>query len=323
MNTLQSFVAVARAENLTRAADALHLTVSALSHQMRALENRVGYPLFVRASRGLVLTAEGRRLLDTLGPHIDAIENALRPLYGRRDTTLSLSALPSVSSSWLLPRMPRFLAANPEIELNLDSSIERVDFAGGRFDAALRYGPGQWPGVIAEPLFEEWLTPVASPDLLAGRAPPQLATLGDWPLLCPDDPWPQWFATFGGAPPARYAATFSDSETLQRAAVEGMGVALGRATMIRPLIEAGRLVAFFPQRLRARFAHYLVYPARSRGHAGFGIFREWLHEEARLYRDVTATTSATPLPVTRPESADRADSVRAARRTRRRAGAGA
>jgi LysR family glycine cleavage system transcriptional activator len=124
---------------------------------------------------------------------------------------------------------------------------------------------------------------------LAGRKKPRLEDLADWPLLCPEDPWPHWFETFGGTAPKRFVASFSDSETRQRAAVEGIGIALGRMTMVRPLIESGMLIAPFPERLRARYAHYLVYPQRAREHAAFRTFREWLLEEAAMFR---ATTDA-------------------------------
>ena len=288
LNALQVFVSAARAKNMTRAAERLHLTVSALSHQVRALEQRLGYSLFTRGPRGLALTPEGSLLLERIAPHLDAIDNALRPLRTRRDNVLSLSAMPSLASSWLMPRLPKFVARHPDLELNLDSSIELIDFADCRFDAALRYGPGQWDGVTSELLFEEWLTPVASPALLAGRKP-TLEDLADWPLLCPEDPWPHWFETFGGTAPKRFVASFSDSETRQRAAVEGIGIALGRMTMVRPLIESGMLIAPFPERLRARYAHYLVYPQRAREHAAFRTFREWLLEEAAIFR---ATTDA-------------------------------
>lgn len=284
LNALQVFVTAARAQNMTRAAERLHLTVSALSHQVRLLEQRIGCSLFLRGPRGLKLTAEGARLLEHVAPHLDAIEVALRPLCARRDTGLNLSALPSMASSWLVPRLPRFVALRPDLELSLDSSIERVDFADGRFDCALRYGPGQWDGLNAELLFEEWLTPVASPGLLAGRTRPRLDQLGEWPLLCPDDPWSRWFEQYGGKAPARFAANFSDSETLQRATLEGIGVSLGRVTMARPLIESGRLVALFPERMKARYAHYLVYPDRSREHSGFVAFRQWLAAEAADFR---------------------------------------
>jgi LysR family glycine cleavage system transcriptional activator len=294
LNALQTFVAAARARNLTRAAERLHLTVSALSHQIRLLEERIDCTLFVRGPRGLTLTAEGQRLLDNVAPHLEAIEDALKPLCARCDNALSLSAMPSMTTSWLLPRLPVFVSRHPEVELNLDSSIDLVDFADGRYDAALRYGVGDWPGLVVESLLEEWLTPVASPALLAGRKRPRLEDLGDLPLLCPEDPWQEWFELHGGKPPRRYAASFSDSESRQRAAVEGLGVALGRTTMARPLIEAGQLVALFPQLMKAKRWHYLVYPERSRKHAGFMAFREWLLDEAARFRAAPATGSTAP-----------------------------
>jgi LysR family glycine cleavage system transcriptional activator len=319
LNALQVFVNAARAKNLTRAAERLHLTVSALSHQVRALEQRLGYSLFKRGPRGLALTPEGALLLDRVGPHLDAIDSALRPLRTRRDNVLSLSAMPSMATGWLMPRLPHFVARHPDLELNLDSSIDVVDFADCRFDAALRYGPGQWDGVTSELLFEEWLTPVASPALLAGRRRPQLEELAEWPLLCPEDPWPHWFEKFGGTAPKRFVASFSDSETRQRAAVEGIGIALGRMTMVRPLIESGMLVALFPERLRARYAHYLVYPQRAREHASFRAFREWLLEEAATFR---ATTDAADVAhATLRVEATTAPNPPAARKRGRRAGA--
>jgi LysR family glycine cleavage system transcriptional activator len=313
LNALQVFVTAARTQNLTRAAERLHLTVSALSHQVRLLEQRLCCTLFVRGPRGLRPTAEGALLLQRVGPHLDAIDAALRPLCTRRDSTLSLSALPSMASSWLVPRLPGFFSRHPEFEFNLDSSIELIDFADGRFDGALRYGPGRWGELEAELLFDEWLTPVASPRLLAGRRRPRLNQLGDWPLLCPDDPWPRWFEQFGGTEPSRYVATFSDSETLQRAALEGMGVALGRLTMARPLLENGRLVALFPERMKARYAHYLVYPRRSLEHAGFKAFRAWLQGEAHLFRteaEAAAGTAATAPPRRRPRTSTNAPKAR-------------
>ncbi|HEU0277400.1 MAG TPA: LysR substrate-binding domain-containing protein [Rhodanobacteraceae bacterium] len=299
LNSLQTFVAAARTRNLTRAAEHLHLTVSALSHQIRLLEERIDCTLFVRGPRGLKLTAEGQRLLDNVAPHLQAIEDALRPLCARCDTALSLSVLPSMLTSWLLPRLPAFVARHPGIELNLDSSIALVDFADGRHDAALRYGKGEWPGLVADPLLEEWLTPVASPALLAGHRRVRLEDLGGLPLLCPDDPWRQWFALHGGEPPGRYAASFSDSESCQRAAVEGLGVALGRTTMVRPLLETGQLVALFPQLMRAARSHYLVYPERSRKHAGFMAFREWVLDEAARFRSAPPFARAAARPGSR------------------------
>lgn len=291
-NALQVFIAVARARNLTRAAERLHLTVSALSHQIRLLEERLDCVLFVRGPRGVKLTAEGQYLLDHVAPHLAAIEEALKPLCGRRDNSLSLSSLPSMASSWLLPRLPRFVARHPEVELSLDSSSDLVDFADGRYDAALRYGMGDWPGMVVEPLLEEWLTPVASPALLGGPIPPALDRLGSLPLVGPEDTWQKWFARYGGRPPKRYVVSFGDAESRQRAAVDGLGVTLGRTTMVRPLIETGQLVALYPEMMKGTRAHYLVYPERSRKHPGFVVFREWLLDEAARYRATTTVAKA-------------------------------
>ena len=298
LNALAGFVAAARAGNLTHAAEALHLTVSALSHQIRGLEERVGQRLFVRTARGVELTADGRQLFERVASHFDAIEHALRPFRTRRDDVLTITLMPSFASSWLVPRLPRFLAAQPQLEINLQSSVALVDFERDTtIDAGLRYGPGTWPGLQAVPLFDDWVTPTASPALIARLGTPTLATLGDFPLLgAPGGRWSDWFGTYGGTLPRRFVATFDDSETLHRAAVEGLGIALGRLTLTRPLVESGRLVTLFDQSLKAEFAHYLVYPERSRSHAGLAAFQAWLLEEAQAYAQpgIRAKVRASP-----------------------------
>lgn len=284
MHALQGFVAAARLGNLSRAAESLHLTVSALSHQMRSLEERLGYPLLVREARGVSLTAEGRHLLERIGPHLDAIQDALQPFAARHDNVLSVSVTPTMASAWLVPRLSRFLAAHPQIELSLQSSTISVDFE--RYpgvDAALRIGHGHWPGVVAEHLFDEWLAPVASPALVERMGGADAPSLEHWPLLGDPDPdtsWHDWLARLGSAKPSRYAASFNDSEALHRAAVEGVGVALGRLTRARLLLESGQLVRLSPVQRRAGYAHYLVYPPRSQSHVGVQAFREWLLLEA-------------------------------------------
>jgi LysR family glycine cleavage system transcriptional activator len=282
LHALQGFVAAARSGNLTRAADALHLTVSALSHQVRGLEERVGQRLFARTPRGVALTADGQQLFDRVAPHVDALEQALRPYRVRRQDVLTISLMPSFASSWLVPRLPRFLAAQPQLEINLQSTTALVDFdRDAGVDAALRYGPGHWPGVQAVHLLDDWVTPTLSPALIDRLGLPTLETLDRFPLLgAPGGRWVDWFAQFGGSLPDRFVATFDDSDTLHRAASEGLGVALGRLTLARPLVEAGRLVLPFAQRLKAQFAHYLVYPPRSTAHAGLLAFRAWLEAEA-------------------------------------------
>ncbi|HEY0501860.1 MAG TPA: LysR substrate-binding domain-containing protein [Lysobacter sp.] len=285
LQALLGFAAAARIGNLTRAAESMHLTVSALSHQIRAIEERLDRRLFVRGARGVKLTEHGQALYDRIAPHLDAIEQAVSPRAGRRDHALTLTLMPSFASSWLVPRLPRFLARHPQLEISLQSNIDVVDFARMmELDAGIRFGPGKWPGLEAVHLFDDWMTPTASPALIERLGRPTLANLHEFPLLgAPGGRWSEWFARFGGSPPARFVAIFDDSENLHRAAAEGLGIVLGRVTLARPLIEAGQLVELFDERLKAEFAHYLVFPSRSSDHRGLALFRDWLVEEAQAY----------------------------------------
>lgn len=282
LQPLQNFVTAARLGNLTRAAESLNLTVSALSHQMRQLEQRLGYPLLLRQPRGVGVTPEGQRLLEQVGPHLDAIQQVFQPFGARHDRVLTVSALPSMASNWLVPRLGSFVAAHPEIEFNLESSERLTDFDRNvQCDAALRVGAGQWAGVHAEPLFDEWLMPMASPVLVERMGGVDARPLSEWPLLGdPDGEWQRWFTQIGQDPPRRYVAMLNDSESHHRAALDGFGVALGRVTRARLLLDSGQLVALSPHRLKTRWSHWLVYPPRSSTHQGFLSFRSWLHAQA-------------------------------------------
>jgi LysR family glycine cleavage system transcriptional activator len=293
---LEAFLLAARAGNLSRAAAQLNLTVSALSHRMRGLEERLGHKLFIRSSRGVVLTAEGERLKAVIEAPLAAIERGLRHCRAPLDDVLVLSLMPSMASSWLVPRLPDFVAKHPQEQINLQSSISLVNFEQEPVDAAVRFGTGAWIGLKSEHLFDEWLTPVASPALIKKLGRQRLRDLAECPLLGdPGGRWSAWFERFGGRTPTRYVANFTDSETLHRAAVEGLGVALGRMTMARPLLETGQLRALSGQRLRAEFAHYLVYPARSEQKQSVRLFREWLKQQAKDYAASLAAAPSGPV----------------------------
>ncbi|MBF6023221.1 LysR substrate-binding domain-containing protein [Lysobacter niastensis] len=290
LHALLGFITAARLGNLTRAAESMHLTVSALSHQIRSIEERMEQQLFERGARGVKLTDDGRALYDSIKPHLDAIEHALQPRARRRDDALAITLMPSFASSWLVPRLPRLLAAHPQLEISLQSNVGVVDFAReATIDAGIRFGPGHWQGLQAVHLFDDWLIPTASPALIERLGRPTLSNLHEFPLLgAPGGRWSEWFARFGGVPPERFVAIFDDSENLHRAAAEGMGIVLGRVTLARPLIDAGRLIPLFEERLKAEYAHYLVYPPRSQHHRGLAVFREWLLEEAQAYQAAEA-----------------------------------
>ncbi|GAB3786585.1 LysR substrate-binding domain-containing protein [Dyella agri] len=286
LDLLQQFVLVARHGKLSRAAEQAHLTVSALSHQMRQLEERLGRRLLERGPRGVSLTVEGCRLLEAVGGHFDGIEHALMRYRDYRHDALTLSASPGIMSSWLVPRLPRLVAAHPELELNLQSSSTLVEFEREPVDCALRYGRGQWEGLHSERLFGEWIAPVAAPELIARMGGANHDDLSDWPLLGdphPADRWRDWFARFGGRLPERRVANFDSIDAARHAALEGLGVGLGRMVTSKSLIDAGLLVVLGHNYLPVQEAYWLVYPPRSQDHRGLHAFREWLLAEADDY----------------------------------------
>lgn len=279
LGLLDAFVEVARTGNLTRAAESMHVTVSALSHRMRQLEERLGERLLARGPRGVSLTVAGRRLHDLVAAPLNEIDRAMRRFRTCADGSLTISAAPLMSTGWLVPRLPQFVAQHPQIRLNLHSSVHLVDFEQEPIDCALRVGRGGWRDVHSEFLVEERIGPVASPALLKSLGRLRMKDLHRAPLL--GDPnaqlWKLWFQRVGGTPPQRYVASFDNSGALLEAAVQGLGVALGRDTMAQPLIESGRLVALSRRRIEAGYARYLVFPSRSLQHPGFLAFRSWLY----------------------------------------------
>ena len=286
LGLLQQFVLVARLGNLSRAAAQANLTVSALSHQMRQLEERLERRLFERGPRGVTLTVDGCSLLEAVGEHFDGIEHALSLYHQRRHDALTLSASPGIMSSWLVPRLPRLVAVHPDLELSLQSSSGLVNFEREPVDVGLRYGRGNWPGLRSERLFGEWIAPVAAPALVARMENVDPRDLSRWPLLgepSSSTRWSDWFGRIGGTPPARYVAQFDSLDALRHAALEGLGVALGRMVTSKSLIDAGRLQVLGDRYLRVEEAYWLVYPPRSQEHRGLQLFREWLLVEAEDY----------------------------------------
>ena len=241
------FEAAARHQNFTRAAEELGMTQAAVSYQIRLLEDRVGAALFVRQPRQVVLTAIGQRLAGPVGKALADIGTVFRDLCEENQTVLTISSLQTMAINWLSPRLAQFQIENPQFEVRVGTSEHLVDFATESVDLALRYGLGDWPGLVADKLFSCHFAPLCSPELrerLALRQPDDLLRA---PLLSPgDDFWKVWFADVGIATPkpgGRATMALQMQAMNIQAALRGHGVAMAvpEHGLFRPALYGGRL----------------------------------------------------------------------------------
>jgi LysR family transcriptional regulator, glycine cleavage system transcriptional activator len=200
---------------------------------------------------------------------------------------LRVSAIPSFAARWLLPRVGRFIAAHPDIDLDVGATSINVDFSRDAVDVAIRYGFGQWDGVRAEHLMDDMYLPVCSPRI-AGGLPAGPADLARYPLLRSDDePWKPWFDAAGlDWPEPQRGLSFHDSSHKLQAAAEGQGIALARSSLLGDDIRNGVLVRLFDIDLPTPRRYYLVYPPRLAETAKLTAFRAWLREEIAQTRQV-------------------------------------
>src|SRR5579871_5282599 len=289
LNGLRAFEAAARHLSFTLAAAELNVTQTAISHQIKRLEEELGLRLFVRKNRALALTPRARDYL----PGVRAAFNDLRLATDRllrkdEDNVLTVSTLASHAAKWLLPRLSSFQDAHPGIDVRITTSSSLVDFRSGDVDAAIRYGRGHWPGVRAQWLMADELFPVCSPALLKG----------DRPLTCPqdlarytllhssggyDDDWRLWL-TAAGLPTdisKQPGLSFDLIFMTVQAAIDGFGVAMGRTSYVEADIAAGRLVVPFKIALPADAGFYLVSPAARADPPKLAAFRQWLRASAQ------------------------------------------
>jgi len=286
LNGLKAFEAAARHLSFTRAADELHVTQAAVSHQVKTLEQRLGVKLFRRLPKSLRLTDEGQALLPELRDAFERIARALnRVTSAQGAAALSVTTLTTFALTWLVSRLPRFQARHPDIEVRLNTTGRLVDFAREDVDVAVRYGDGNWPGLNVEKMFEDELTPLCGrthkdrlrrpEDLrdvpLLDASPPEPASVGDWPT---------WLRAAGIAQlPVTRGATFDSTKIAAQAAIDGMGVAIGSPYLFAEDIAAGRLFQPFPLTVRNGKTYWLVCAEGTATRPKIKAFREWVFSE--------------------------------------------
>lgn len=291
LSALRAFEAAARLMSFSKAADELHVTPAAISHQIHALEQDLGVKLFHRMNRSIELTASARILLPGLSEAFAGIQSSVRRLRAHNDTgTLTVTASPSFAAKWLVLRLHRFQEQCLEIDVRISATDDVVDLTKGDFDIAIRYGAGHYPGLEVELLLKNEVFPACSPQLLA-KGPP-LRTPDDLPLnnLIHDqaierDPlvptWPMWLKAAGVKNvPAATGLSFNNMHLALDAAIAGHGVVLAQSTIAAGDLAAGRLVRLFSLALPDQFAYYIVTAPGALERPKVRAFRDWLRCEA-------------------------------------------
>ena len=284
LNALRAFEAAARHLSFTQAAEELNVTQAAVSHQIRSLEDWLGFPLFRRLSRALILTEAGQLLYPEVREALDILATAVNRVQRQdEEGVLTVTTMDSFAQSWLVPRLGRFRQSHADIDVRLVMNDRMVDLAREGMDVAIRYGRGSWPGLTVTLLRTEELFPVCAPELLA-EGPPLVTPddLSHYTLLHDEMPvdWRDWLAAVGcDTVNAERGPGYSHSNLVLLAARAGEGVALGRSVMVADDLAAGRLVRPFDFALPAPQAYYLACVQGAEDRPKVRAFREWLQAE--------------------------------------------
>jgi LysR family glycine cleavage system transcriptional activator len=286
LNAMRAFEAAARHLSFTRAAAELNVTQAAVSHQIKALEDDLGMPVFERRNRALLLTIAGQELYPAVNEALDIMASAVDRLH-RHDQAgpLTVTTMDSFAATWLVPRLGRFRQAHPDIDVLIMTSDDSVDFSRVNVDMALRYGHGDWPGMSVERLMTEEVFPVCAPGLLQSGPPLRRpADLKHFTLLHDDMriDWRMWLMAAGEAGiDASKGPGYQHSNLVIQAAEQGDGIALARSVLVEGALAAGRLVKAFEFALPVEYAYYVVCPPANLNRPKVKAFRAWLFEEAK------------------------------------------
>ncbi|MDR5760780.1 LysR family transcriptional regulator [Caballeronia sp. LZ035] len=280
LNALRAFEASARHLSFTRAAQELSVTQAAVSQQVRALEDRLGTPLFKRLPRGLGLTDEGRALLPVLSESFGRMEAVLKQFEGGHfHEVLTVGAVGTFAVGWLMPRMKAFAQTHPFVELRLLTHNNRVDPASEGLDFAIRFGTGAWPATHSAQLLDAPLAALCTPEIARNlRRPADLANQVLLRSYRADD-WTSWFEAAGLDAWTLNGPVFDSSRLMVEAALQGAGVALVPSRMFERELHTGLLARPFDIEVKTG-SYWLTWPRSRRLSPGMRLFRDWIVAEA-------------------------------------------
>ncbi len=292
LNTLPAFRAVARLQNLRAAAEELHITHSAVSQQIKLLEDQLGLQLFDRRGRSVVLNAAGAALQRAVEPALDGLAEGVRAAQVAAGSaqTIRLSVLPSFAQRWLLPRIGRWHQRHQELTLDVHASLQLVDLQREGFHAGLRSGHPPWRGLEAEKLIDSPLIAVAAPSRATRLAGASLQALAAEPLIGSAEEWSAWLALGGARLSSKPVADFNDFGLMLMATEQDLGIALVRELLAADSLQAGHLVRLHALSLDdiGSSTYWCVYPPELADWPPLVALRAWLHDEMALSRAAVA-----------------------------------
>jgi len=285
ISAIRAFEAAARTGSFRDAANELHLTPSAISHAIRKLESTMSTTLFERGTRSVRLTPAGENLMRHAGAAFDNLRRGIEEVAGRGPQLLRVHSAPSFAAQWLAPRLGRFIAAEPKLEVRLAASAEYARFSNDDFDLDIVYGQPRGEGLEIVPLGEETITPLCTPEIAKRiRKPKDLFNQVLIRSEIKQVQWHQWFAANGLEPPAIHGMRFDRSFLAIAMASSGLGVTLESTLLAEGEIKTGRLIAPLAGRsIDIRYVgHHLVFPRASRQRHPVRAFAEWIAAELSL-----------------------------------------
>ena len=295
LTALRAFDAAARHMSFAQAASELNVTPAALSFQIKSLEEHLGAPLFHRLNRAVELTEAGQALAPKAQSAFEVLAEGWRAAQRTQDhQSLIVTAGPAFTAKWLAPRLYEFAQAHPEIELRFSASLRIMDFARDNIDVAVRFGAGADPGLYSLPLVSEFVVPVMLPDMAAQfRKPEDLAKatlINDQSIdfIRPVANWQSWFDAVGAKVSAGSGPSFSQSDHAIDAALAGVGVALGRRSLVIKDLNEGRLVAPFPYALPVNGRFRFICHEGAEDRPQIDAFKNWILQEIEKTAHIAA-----------------------------------
>ncbi|MQR00572.1 transcriptional regulator GcvA [Glaciimonas soli] len=288
LSALRAFEAAARHDSFSRAAEEVHLTPGAISHQVRALEEELGVSLFARHGKRITITEQGQRFATALRKALTEIATTVEDLKASaQHKRLTITSLPSFASRWLAPRLWKFMDLYPDTEVVLQTGQHLNDLRHEGIDVGLRFGKGHYPGLFSEKLMDDYYYPVTSPRYRDGNLPQSPQALAQCTLLRLDvnESWQPWFDAAGVTlTEPSGGLQIEDASMLLRGASDGIGIALTRHAIALQEIAAGDLVRLFDVVVKAPNAYYFACLPEAMHKPQVKAFYDWVREEIAQFK---------------------------------------